>query len=141
MNEQNKNTEEKKTTGQSGKTEKEKTWQEKIAEQVGGDNEMMKSLIKFITHPLVLVGGMLAFFYWLFKDKGQKEEIDKLKKENEAMKESLKGIEKKFDEMKISYEKLRDELKPKEENLSGFGNAHSKNSSYKTKRYHSAYLD
>jgi hypothetical protein len=140
MSEQNKNTEEKKAN-QSGKTEKEKTWQEKIAEQVGGDNEMMKSLIKFITHPLVLVGGMLAFFYWLFKDKGQKEEIEKLKKENEAMKEPLRGIERKFDEMKASYEKLNEELKPKEENLSGFDHAHSKNSSYKTKRYHSAYLD
>lgn len=139
MGEQNKSTEEKKQ--QSSKTEKEKSWQEKIAEQIGGDNEMMKSVIKFITHPLVLVGGMLAFFYWLFKDKGQKEEIDKLKKENEAVRESLKGIERKFDDLKTSYEKLKEELKPKEESFSGFQNTHTKNPNYKTRRYHSAYLD
>lgn len=139
MSEQNKDTEEKQQ--QFDKTEKEKSWQEKIAGQIGGDNEIMKSVIKFITHPLVLVGGMLAFFYWLFRDKGQKEEIEKLKKENEVIRESLKGIEKKCEELKVNYDKLTEELKKQEENTSGFGNIHTKNQNHKTRRYHSAYLD
>ncbi len=143
MSTQNNTTQEKKEIIKpDDKNKKELSWGEKIAEQVAGDNEMLKSAIKFVTHPLMMFGGMLAFFYWLFKDKGQKEDIDKLKIKNKRTREHLEGLEKKFDEMKDSHDKLKEEFsKMKEENTSGIGIVPNQNGSHKTKRYHSAYLD
>lgn len=141
MNEQNK-PELKKDSVKSDDKNKEMDWREKIAVNIAGDNEMLKNAIRFITHPIVMFGGMLAFFYWLFKEKGQKEEIEKLLKANEVIDEKLKGIEKRFDELKTSHDKLKEEFqKTKEENTSGLGILPNQNANRKTKRYYSAYLD
>lgn len=143
MSEQNNTTQEKKEIIKpDDKNKKELSWGEKLAGQIAGDNEMLKNAIKFVTHPLMMFGGMLAFFYWLFKDKGQKEAIDKLKSKNKKMREHLEGLEKKFDEMKAEHGMLKEEFqKTKEEGTSGLGILPSQNKNYPTKRYHSSYLD
>jgi archaellum component FlaC len=118
---------------------KEKSWHIQLAEQIAGDNEMLKNLIKAITHPIVLFGGMVGFFYWMFS--GQKKEVEKFKEENKEMKENLKKVEKKLDELKTDYEKLKEEFQKGKENFSGLGNIHQKSPHYKVKRYSSTYLD
>ncbi len=143
MSTQNNTSQEKKEIAKpDDKNKKELSWGEKLAEQIAGDNEMLKNAIKFVTHPLMMFGGLLAFFYWLFKDKGQKEAIDKLKSRNKKMREHLEGLEKKFEELKTEQEKLKEEFqKGKEENMSGLGVIPNQNKNNKTKRYHSSYLD
>lgn len=139
MSQQNK-TELKKDSVNSNDKNKEMNWREKIAHSIAGDNEMMNNAIKFITHPIVMFGGMLAFFYWLFKDKGQKEEIEKLQKENETVKKAFEGLEKQLGKLKTSQTKLEEEFsKVKKETTSGFGMLPNKN--HETKRFHTAYLD
>ena len=89
------------------KNKKELSWGEKIAEQIAGDNEMVKGAIKFLTHPLVICTGGIAILFWLFKGKEQKDKMENLKKENEELQEQLNGLEEKFGALKEKHQKLR----------------------------------
>ncbi len=142
MTTQNNTPQEKKEIAKSDDKNKEMDWREKIANNSAGDNEMMKNAIKFITHPIIMFGGILGFFYWLFKDKDQKGEIEKLQKENDERKKALEGLEKKHSELKTDHEKLKEEFsKMKEVNNGGFGMLPGQNKNQKTKLYQNNYLD
>ena len=107
MSESNKSVEKQESQKPDDKNKKELSWGEKIAEQIAGDNEMVKGAIKFLTHPLVLCTGGIAILFWLFKGKEQKDIMEKLQKENEQMKETLKGIEKEISELKAEQKNIQ----------------------------------
>ena len=98
---------EEKSNTQEKKQDEKQSWGEKIAGQIAGDNELLKSAITMVTHPIVLIGGLIALMFWLFNGKEKKEKVEKLEKENQQMKEELKGLSDEFDKLKERHSALR----------------------------------
>ena len=125
------------------KNKKELSWGEKIAEQIAGDNEMLKGAIKFLAHPLVLCTGGILILFWLFKGDEQKKLIEKLQKENEKLNEVLKGIEKEILELKTEQKNIQLKLpEAPKENIPALGTTEYRQKALSPgKRYTNAYLD
>jgi uncharacterized protein HemX len=143
MSKQNKPAEKQESQKPDDKNKKELSWGERMAEQIAGDNEMMKGAIKFLTHPLVLFTGGIAILFWLFKGKEQKDIMEKLQKENEEMKQTLKGIEKEISELKAEQKNIQQKLSeaPKE-NIPMLGTTQYRQKALSSgRRYTNAYLD
>jgi hypothetical protein len=144
MSTQNNTSQEKKETIMpEDKNKKIQSWGEKIAEQIAGDNEMVKGAIKFLTHPLVLCTGGIAILFWLFKGKEQKDLMEKLQKENEQMKETLKGIQKEISELKAEQKNIQQILpQAPKENILALGTTEYRQKTLSpARRYTNAYLD
>ena len=143
MSTQNNTSQEKKETATPDSKTKAQSWGEKMAEQIAGDNEMVKGAIKFLTHPLVLCTGGIAILFWLFKGKEQKNLMEKLEKENEEIKETLKEIEKEISELKTEQKNIQQKLSetPKETILALGTTEYRQKALSPGKRYTNAYLD
>lgn len=151
MSEQKNNTEEKKENKKAD--EQKKNWGERIAEQVAGDNELLKNAIKLLAHPIVLIGGLIALLYWLFNSKEKKAKLENLEKENKELKEELNGLTENFHALKDKHRSLRSRFFMKEDedeqedSLNGYYGRKEKKESYSQNRhagrnrYRSSYLD
>lgn len=142
MSEQSKSEENPQSLKSDDKNKKEQSWGDKMADQIAGDNEMLKGAIKFLAHPLVLCTGGILILFWLFKGDEQKKLIEKLQKENEKLSEALKGIKKEISELKAEQKNIQLKLSeaPKE-NTPLLGTGQRQKNLSPARRYTNAYLD
>ena len=87
------------TTDNKTGSGEQKNWQEKIADKVTSDNELLNSLIKLLTNPVILLIAVFAFGYWL--NKGQKGKKDE---GGVTMEKQLQKLKKKYKKMKRKYQ-------------------------------------
>lgn len=135
MSTENKQPEEKKSD------KKEKSWGEQLAENIAGDNEMMKNVIKFLAHPVVLFTGGFAILWWIMKDKERKTVIEQIEKENRGMKEKLEKLEKRFLELEKNNEMIKQQLLPGAKEQPALPEARPVRALPPRRKYGSAYLD
>lgn len=129
----------------SGTEEKKQpTWWEKAAGTIAGDNKMLGSVLRFVLSPLgILIGaGLIAF--GLYKMKGMKDEIEKLKSENKQLKEELEELEEEHQKTKKKFKKLKtlNEIEA-ESNMNGlllFNEPEKQTPQAINKKYQTAYL-
>jgi DNA repair exonuclease SbcCD ATPase subunit len=108
----------KKTTEQASKqsdkkslsgTEEEKqpAWWEKAAGTIAGDNKMLGTILRFVLSPLGILLGLGLIAFGLYKMKGMKDEIEKLKSENKQLKEDFEELEEEHQKTKKKFKKLK----------------------------------
>lgn len=88
-------------------TEEKAAWVQ-TAETIAGNNKIMEGLLKILLSPVTLIIGAGALIYCFFKIKGQKDEIKKLKAENEKLIEQQKEHEEELHKVKKKYKKLKE---------------------------------
>jgi hypothetical protein len=142
MSKQSKPEEKQQSQKLDDKNKKELSWGEKLADQIAGDNEMLKGAIKFLAHPLVLCTGGILILFWLFKGDEQKKLIEKLQRENEKLNEAVKGIEKEILELKAEQKNIQLKLpEAPKENTPLLGTGYRQKNLSSPRRYTNAYLD
>ncbi len=76
---------------------KQNNWQEKIADKVMSDKQLLDSLKKLLTNPVVLILAVLVFGYWY-----NKKQTEKNSNPNEAA-TLVKKMQKKYKKLKRKY--------------------------------------
>ncbi len=87
--------------------EKQPTWWEKAAGTIAGDNKMLGSILRFVLSPLGLLIGAGLIGFGLYKMKGMKDEIEKLKSENKQLKDDFEELEEEHQKTKKKFKKLK----------------------------------
>lgn len=77
---------------------KQNNWQEKIADKVMADKQLLDSLKKLLTNPVMLIISVLVFGYWY-----NKKQAEKNSNPNEAATLELKKMKKKHKKLKRKY--------------------------------------
>lgn len=86
------------TTDKQTDNSKQNNWQEKIADKVISDKQLLDSLKKLLTNPVVLIIAVLIFGYWFNKTQGGKNNNP-----SEAATLELKKMQKKYKKLKKRY--------------------------------------
>lgn len=84
----------------------EKSGWEKAAENITGNNEVMKGVMKFLLSPVTLIICAGAVIYFYFKNREQKKEIERLKEENTKLLNEKRSIEEKAEKHKKNFIRL-----------------------------------
>ena len=150
MKEQEKQEQAKPNQKEEGKTlsgtEEKPAWVQ-TAETIAGNNKIMEGVLKILLSPLTLILGAGAIVYCFFKIKGQKDEIKKLKAENDKLLEERKDQEEELQKTKKKYKKLKELHEYENESpLSALGIAPHKlalpgTAQTKKKTYNTSYLE
>jgi hypothetical protein len=85
------------TTDKQTDNSKQNNWQEKIADKVMSDKQLLDSLKKLLTNPVVLIIAVLVFGYWFNKTQAGKNNT------SEAATLELEKMKKKYKKLKRKY--------------------------------------
>lgn len=117
------------------------------AEAIAGNNKIMEGLLKILLSPVTLVVGAGALIFCFIKIKGQKDEIKKLKAENEKLLQEKNEQEEDYLKVKKKYKKLKELSEYEHENpIHALGMSPQKlllpsSGEVKKKTYKTSYLD
>jgi hypothetical protein len=99
--------ENKAASGQSmNGTDQPSAW-EKAAEAIAGDNQLMATLLKLLLSPLTLIAGGGLIVYLFIKNKGLKDELEKLKEENKKLIDDRLLLSEESNQVRKKYKKLK----------------------------------